>query len=196
MKVILLFIVLLFTRSIDCMSNNRLDSLFKALDITIENKLLYSETKEKRIDSLKLKLSSPLLSASEKVLIAKNLCMEYNVYRTDSALFYSTQMELYAGEAGDRNAYIDSELFRSRIFRTMGLLKESSELLGKVDTLNLPHELKTTYLYTKLSVYNALRDFSKNNEDKEVYEDIANTLRMTLLKDENLLPINHIYVKA
>ncbi|GHU89371.1 hypothetical protein FACS1894155_06200 [Bacteroidia bacterium] len=182
--------------SFDCISNTRLDSLFKVLDRTIENKPLYSEVKEKRIDSLKLKLNNPLMPADEKISVAKNLCMEYNVYRTDSALFYSTLMELYAQQAGDREGYTDSELFRSRIFRTMGLLKESSEVLDKIDTLNLPHELKTTYLYTKLSVYNALRDFSKNNEDKEIYENMAKSLRIILLKDENLLPINHIYVKA
>ncbi len=176
-------------------SGRTLDSLLHVLDKTIENKYIYSEIKEKRIDSLKAKLNNYLLP-EDKISIAKNLCYEYNVYRTDSALLYSVKMGEYAKLAGRNEDVMDSELFRSRIFRTMGLLKEASEIVESIDTVHLSSEFRVSYLYTKLSVYNALRDFSRNNQDKEKYEYLAKSLRHTLLKDESLLPINHIYVKA
>ena len=191
-----LIISLLFIANPAFATNKHIDSLLLVLDKTIECKHIYSEIKEKRIDSLKGILENQSLSIHDKIPIIKNLCSEYNVYCTDSALQYSTLLTQYTRLIDDNDEYIDSEFLRTRIYKTMGLLKESYEVIAEIDTSGLSQRLKNSYVYTKLSVYNALRDFSRNDKDKIEYENLAKPLRYILLKDKNLQLMNRIYVKA
>src|SRR5690606_23671967 len=106
------------------------------------------------------------------------------------------KLEKYALQANDYEEYIDSELFRVRILKTMGLLKESTDILNSVDTLRISDDLKTFYLYTKLSVYNLLIKTSENNDEKKKYETITTSLRNRLVSGEVLSPMDYIYVNT
>ena len=175
--------------------NGQLDSVLHVLDKTIQNKEIYTEKKEKYIDSLKMRLNSSS-NVNDKISFTKEICLEYIVFMTDSALLYTRELEKYAKQTDDYEEYIDSELFRIRILKTMGLLKESSDILEKVDTLKISNDLKTFYLYTQLSVYNLLRDASGNNEERKKYQMLADTLRNRLASGAELSPMDHIYVNT
>src|SRR5690606_38992480 len=133
--------------------HNRLDSLLHELDKAIQDKEIYTARKEGRIDSLKKRLHASS-DVKDKIAFTKEICLHYIVFMTDSALLYTRKLEKYAMQTNDYEEYIDSELFRIRILKTMGLLKESSDILNNVDTLRISEDLKTFYLYTKMSVYN------------------------------------------
>ncbi|PRD55757.1 DUF6377 domain-containing protein [Sphingobacterium gobiense] len=175
--------------------NGQLDSLLHVLDDAIQDKDLYTAKKEKRIDSLKatLQLSSDV---KDQIAVTKEICLHYIVFMTDSALLYTRKLEKYALQANDYEEYIDSELFRVRILKTMGLLKESTDILDNIDTLKISDGLKTFYLYTKLSVYNLLIKASENNDEKKRYEASAGSLRNRLVSGETLSPMDYIYVNT
>src|SRR5690606_6293353 len=106
------------------------------------------------------------------------------------------KLEKYAMQTNDYEEYIDSELFRIRILKTMGLLKESSDILNKVDTSRISDDLKTFYLYTKLSVYKLLIKESENNDEKRRYQTATDSLRNRLVSGEKLSPMDYIYVNT
>lgn len=175
--------------------NRQLDSLLNVLDKAIQDKEIYTKRKEVHIDSLKTKLSLSS-NVNDQISITKEICLEYIVFMTDSALLYTRALEQSAKRTDDYEEYIDSELFRVRILKTMGLLKESADILDKVDTLKISDDLKTFYLYTKLSVYNLLRISSANNDEKAGYQTEADVLRNRLVADEVLSPTDYIYVNT
>src|SRR5690606_31230150 len=109
---------------------------------------------------------------------------------------YTRKLEKYALQANDYEEYIDSELFRVRILKTMGLLKESTDILNNVDTMRISDDLKTFYLYTKLSVYSLLINTSENNDEKKRYQTITASLRNRLVSEETLSPMDYIYVNT
>jgi len=175
--------------------SKQLDSLLHVLDNAIQDKDIYTAKKESSIDSLKTRLHSSS-DVKDQIAITKDICLHYIVFMTDSALLYTRKLEKYALQANDYEEYIDSELFRVRILKTMGLLKESTDILNSVDTLRISDDLKTFYLYTKLSVYNLLIKTSENNDEKKKYETITTSLRNRLVSGEVLSPMDYIYVNT
>src|SRR5690606_23335344 len=175
--------------------SKQLDSLLHVLDNAIQDKDIYTAKKESSIDSLKTRLHSSS-DVKDQIAITKDICLHYIVFMTDSALLYTRKLEKYALQANDYEEYIDAELFRVRILKTMGLLKESTDILNSVDTLRISDDLKTFYLYTKLSVYNLLIKTSENNDEKKKYETITTSLRNRLVSGEVLSPMDYIYVNT
>jgi len=175
--------------------NRELDSLLYTLDRAVKDKEIYTGKKERYIDGLKKKLNFSS-NVNDKISITKEICLEYIVFMTDSALLYTHKLEQYAKRTDDYNQYIDSELFRIRILKTMGLLKESSDILDNVDTLKISNDLKTFYLYTRLSVYNLLRESSGNDDEKKMYQILSDSLRNRLVTDEELSTMDYIYVNT
>lgn len=196
MKNSLLFIIFLISSVYTASAfNKQRDSLLHVLDKTIQDKDIYTAKKEGRIDSLKIRLHSSS-DVKDQIAITKEICLHYIVFMTDSALLYTRKLEKYALQANDYEEYIDSELFRVRILKTMGLLKESTDILNNVDTLRISDDLKTFYLYTKLSVYNLLINTSENNDEKKRYQTITASLRNRLVLGEALSPMDYIYVNT
>jgi len=196
MKRLLTFILLsLFITNNGQAYTTQTDSLLQRLDRTIANKQTYATAKEKRIELVKDKLKEAS-NLDDKISITKDICLEYIVCNADSAFSYVTILKDYVKQISDYEKYVDSELFQIRILTSMGSLKESSEMLDRIDTLRISGNLKTFYLYTKLSVYNSLRDFSGNDSDRKKYEDSAIKLRERLLSEGNLSPMDYIFVNA
>ncbi|HLT88911.1 MAG TPA: DUF6377 domain-containing protein [Sphingobacterium sp.] len=191
-------LLIIFLISSVCTANahqKQLDSVLHVLDKVIQDKDIYTAKKEGRIDSLKTRLHASS-DVKDQIAITKEICLHYIVFMTDSALLYTRKLEKYALQANDYEEYIDSELFRVRILKTMGLLKESTDILNNVDTMRISDDLKTFYLYTKLSVYSLLINTSENNDEKKRYQTITASLRNRLVSEETLSPMDYIYVNT
>ncbi|NGM66677.1 DUF6377 domain-containing protein [Sphingobacterium sp. SGR-19] len=195
MKSLLLIIFLISSIPTTNAYHKQLDSLLHVLDKAIQDKAIYAAKKESSIDSLKTRLHVSS-DVKDQIAITKEICLHYIVFMTDSALLYTRKLEKYALQANDYEEYIDSELFRVRILKTMGLLKESVDILNTVDTLRISNDLKTFYLYTKMSVYNLLIKTSENNDEKKRYQTITSSLRNRLVSGEALSPMDYIYVNT
>ncbi|PRD46564.1 DUF6377 domain-containing protein [Sphingobacterium haloxyli] len=195
MKSLLLIIFLISSVSTTNAYHKQLDSLLHVLDKAIQDKATYAAKKEGSIDSLKTRLHVSS-NVKDQIAITKEICLHYIVFMTDSALLYTRKLEKYALQTNDYEEYIDSELFRVRILKTMGLLKESVDILNTVDTLRISDDLKTFYLYTKMSVYSLLIKTSENNEEKKRYQTITASLRNRLVSGEALSPLDYIYVNT
>ncbi|MBD1434751.1 tetratricopeptide repeat protein [Sphingobacterium sp. DN00404] len=195
MKSLVLIIFLIASASTANAYHKQLDSLLHVLDKAIQDKNIYAAKKEGAIDSLKTRLHESS-DVKDQIAITKEICLHYIVFMTDSALLYTRKLEKYALQANDYEEYIDSELFRVRILKTMGLLKESTDILNNVDTLRISDDLKTFYLYTKMSVYNLLIKTSENNDEKKRYQTITASLRNRLVSGETLSPMDYIYVNT
>ncbi|RZF61288.1 DUF6377 domain-containing protein [Sphingobacterium corticibacterium] len=195
MKSLVLIIFLIVSVSTANAYHKQLDSLLHVLDKAIQDKNIYAAKKEGAIDSLKTRLHESS-DVKDQIAITKEICLHYIVFMTDSALLYTRKLEKYALQANDYEEYIDSELFRVRILKTMGLLKESTDILNNVDTLRISEDLKTFYLYTKMSVYNLLIKTSENNDEKKRYQTITASLRNRLVSEETLSPMDYIYVNT
>lgn len=195
MKSLLLIIFLISSIPTTNAYHKQLDSLLHVLDKAIQDKAIYTAKKEGSIDSLKTRLHVSS-DVKDQIAITKEICLHYIVFMTDSALLYTRKLEKYALQANDYEEYIDSELFRVRILKTMGLLKESVDILNTVDTLRISNDLKTFYLYTKMSVYNLLIKTSESNDEKKRYQTITSSLRNRLVSGEALSPMDYIYVNT
>ena len=195
MKYILYTVIFFFFSNAGNAYNKQIDSLLCILDEAIDKKPLFTDKKEADINHLKTQLYKPL-PVEKKISITKDICLEYIVFMTDSALLYTNKLEEYARQLENYEEHVDAELFRVRILKTIGLLKESSEILDKIDTLNISNNLKEFYFYTKLSVYNLMRDSAIDSREKIKYKEQSDKFRARLIEKQTLSSMDLVYIST
>lgn len=170
------------------------DSLLRVLDTTILHKAHYSAIREAGIDEIKVRFlvaSSP----DSKANLANNIALRYIVCRTDSAMLYASRMVEYAAKADNEPLLAKANIHRARIMRVMGLYKEAWELLDSVGR-HLPDQMIADYLDTRLSIANAMREYTTEENIKHEYEGLAVRIRDSLLKLPSLPAMSRLFISA
>lgn len=151
------------------------DLLLKKLDQTVNEYEFYLNRKETKINKIKslLKLSS---SDIEKQDIYGNLYLEYKSYQSDSALVYARKSLEISRKINNPEKINLSTLNVASIMATLGMYKESIDMLETVDVKLTPN-IKGTYYWTNRIVYGNLTDYATSSQEKDNYNLLSKKYR-------------------
>lgn len=143
------------------------DSLLKELDNTVNEYGLYLNRKEADINKLKglLHYTSTDL---QKFDIYGKLYVQYKAYQSDSALIYARKSVLISQKLKNPDKVNEAKLNVASIMGTLGMYKESLDILETIN-INLTPNLKGTYYWTNRIIYGYLNDYGASSEEKKEY---------------------------
>ena len=167
-KIIFLFILLFVVVNITS-AKNRLDSLFNELDNKIENREVYIELKEAKIEELKTEKMKLNLSAKNLYTINAALYKEYRAYISDSAIYYLNQNLGIAYNLKDPQKINETSITTAALFSALGMYKEAIDMLGDVRKDFFDKQQKADYYLTCRNIYMGLGIYSQNVRGKEEY---------------------------
>lgn len=122
--------------------------LLDSLDSSLGKSAAYTAEKERRISSLKRRLSQTA-NPEQRFWICRNLVDEYSSYNSDSALHYIDASTAVGRQAGRREWVDEMNLNRAYIYAATGLLAEAESALNEVDPRQMTPALATEY-YNRL----------------------------------------------
>jgi predicted Holliday junction resolvase-like endonuclease len=185
-----LIIVVLFP--VLLLAQNNFDSLLKELDNTVDNYQLYSSRKESEINKLKESLKQNATNIRKQEVYRK-LFDEYKLFQSDSALVYARKNFQIAEKLDDPRKISESQLDLASIMGTLGMYKEATDLLNKIN-INRSPDLKAYYFTVNSAVYGYMSDYAASPQEKEKYVLLTKKYRDSSL---NFYPIqSRAYIMA
>ncbi|TRX02010.1 DUF6377 domain-containing protein [Flavobacterium gawalongense] len=151
------------------------DSLLKELDNTVNEYELYLNRKEADINKLKglLHYTSTDL---QKFEIYGKLYVQYKAYQSDSALIYARKSLLISQKLKNTDKVNEAKLNVASIMGTLGMYKESLDILETIN-INLTPNLKGTYYWTNRIIYGYLNDYGTSSQEKKEYDALTKKYR-------------------
>lgn len=122
--------------------------LLDSLDSSLGKSAAYTAEKERRISSLRRRLSQTA-NPEQRFWICRNLVDEFSSYNSDSALYYIDASTAVARQTGRREWVDEMNLNRAYIYAATGLLAEAESALNEVDPRQMTPALATEY-YNRL----------------------------------------------
>ena len=122
--------------------------LLDSLDSSLGKSAAYTAEKERRISSLRRRLSQTA-NPEQRFWISRNLVDEYSSYNSDSALHYIDASTAVGRQTGRREWVDEMNLNRAYIYAATGLLSEAESALNEVDPRQMTPALATEY-YNRL----------------------------------------------
>lgn len=129
--------------SIVCFAFDR-TALLKNLDEKIDQRQLYIDQKERRIDSLRNQLTMHL-TIDEKYSKNHQIFEEYSTYRFDSAMVYVFYNKEIADRTNNQKYKDESSIDLSFLLSTTGMYRESIENLNNINRQHLDSTLLLEY---------------------------------------------------
>lgn len=122
--------------------------LLDSLDSSLGKSAAYTAEKERRISSLRRRLSQTA-NPEQRFWICRNLVDEYCSYNSDSALHYIDASTAVGRQTGRREWVDEMNLNRAYIYAATGLLSEAESALNEVDPRQMTPALASEY-YNRL----------------------------------------------
>lgn len=122
--------------------------LLDSLDSSLGKSAAYTAEKERRISSLRRRLSHTA-NPEQRFWICRNLVDEYSSYNSDSALHYIDASTAVGRQTGRREWVDEMNLNRAYIYAATGLLAEAESALNEVDPRQMTPALASEY-YNRL----------------------------------------------
>lgn len=164
------------------------DSLRKVLDQTLQNRNVYTQEKENRIDDIKRHLQKSEIQEEQYKFILQ-IIEEYKVYDCDSAMAYIDKNRMLAERLGREEWLIRNKLQCSFVLSSSGLFVEAIEVLKSIHAGKLSDELKILYYKDMEKLYLNLKDYTSDSPFSNQYLAEASRYADTVLA---LLPENAV----
>jgi len=143
------------------------DSLLKELDNSVNEYGVYLNRKEADINKLKGLLHYTATDL-QKFDIYGKLYVQYKAYQSDSALIYARKSLLISQKLKNPDKVNEAKLNVASIMGTLGMYKESLDILETIN-IHLTPNLKGTYYWTNRIIYGYLNDYVASNQEKKEY---------------------------
>lgn len=169
-------------------TNNVVDSLLSQLDQVIQNRPVYIEQKEKKLNDLRKALRQRISDENRFTLLGEYLD-EYRSYNTDSSLYISRERYQVALRMKNKEHQDNALMNTAEIMGTAGMYKEAIDLMQNVHINQLPDELHPYYYHIYRTVYGLMADYAVTEQEKKLYTEITDKYRDSLLlvNKDNLL---------
>ena len=169
-------------------TNNVVDSLLSQLDQVIQNRPVYIEQKEKKLNDLRKALRQRISDENRFTLLGEYLD-EYRSYNTDSSLYISRERYQVALRMKNKEHQDNALMNTAEIMGTAGMYKEAIDLMQNVHINQLPDELHPYYYHIYRTVYGLMADYAVTEQEKKLYAEITDKYRDSLLlvNKDNLL---------
>lgn len=142
---IIFTILFICTVSIHLYSKNEADSVFSILNRELNNKAVYIDKKEQKINGLKELLDTPNLLKAQEYDINMKLSAEYKKYKIDSAIFYVEKNQEIAAILHDKDMIDETNLKLSLLYSASGIYLESKQILNTINRQALSEKLLPLY---------------------------------------------------
>jgi hypothetical protein len=187
------FFILIFF-PIFVFSQTTIDSLLNELDTTIENSQNYKVKKESEIEKLNelLKYTSTNI---QKYEIYDKLYGKYRWYQSDSALNYARKSLKIANQLNDIDKTNTAKLNLASIMETLGMYKEATEILNKID-IQLTPEKKGNYFGVSSSLYLSMSYYAASAEEKNKYILLRKQYSDSILQFYPVESKSHLFTKS
>lgn len=156
MKIVLLYLLLLFGNSFLAYSKKGATTTLTRLDKILEKQDSYVKQKEARIDSLKKQLGIPNLSLEQQYILFKDICKEYKSYISDSSLVYAMRSNQIAQQLNNKVWKDESNINTMFALITRGMYKEAIEVQQRIDRNMLSDSLLTLWYHCQQQLNHAL----------------------------------------
>lgn len=151
------------------------DSLLKNLDQVVNDYAFYLNRKEVKINKIKSLLKSTT-SDLQKQEIYDKLYLEYKSFQSDSALVYARKQLQVSDKIKNPEKLNLAKLNVASIMATLGMYKESIDMLETV-AIQLTPTIKGNYYWTNRIVYGNLTDYATSNQEKTKYDLLSKKYR-------------------
>lgn len=159
-------------------AGNSLDSLLNELDRTIRDEQVYNEQKVNYINNLQFKLSASSLTDEDRYLLYQQLAKEYESFRCDTAIIYSTERLALAVKTGNMNWVNESKFQLAAVLSKACMFEKAIGILESVDKSSLTAQQLVLFYRTYLSTYIYMTEFYQHgyeidelSDKREVYRD-------------------------
>lgn len=149
--------------------------LLDSLDSSLGKSAAYTAEKERRISSLRRRLSQTP-NPEQRFWICRNLVDEYSSYNSDSALHYIDASTAVGRQAGRREWIDEMNLNRAYIYAATGLLSEAESALNEVDPRQMTPALATEYYNRVLFVLTHKDQYLGKNSLTRPYSERAKAM--------------------
>lgn len=144
------------------------DSIMIRLDEVMSKKGVYVNEKEQRILGLKQLLTLHNLSSTQLYDTYRKLYLEYEKFKTDSAVYYVLKNRDIAVEIGNLKLQYETDLQLACLYSTKGMYIEAKDILDKVQKEKIPADLIPEYYRT----YNAFYShYALSNKEEKYYRE-------------------------
>jgi len=150
-------------------------TLLKELDNTVDNYQVYSNRKENEINKLKDLLAHSSTDL-QKYDIGQKLFDEYKLYQSDSALAYARKNLRIATILRDVTKINSAKLNLASIMGTLGMYKEATDVLDKIDIKATP-SLYGNFYRVNTTIYLSMSDYAASAQEKKKYDALTRQYR-------------------
>lgn len=168
-----------------------LDSLLAQLDKTIHEHSIYSQSRERQIEQLKLLIERTVPNSLEHYELSKDLYQAYKPYICDSAIHYLNLCVDIADRLNDTYHKQESMLQLAHLAGSTGMYKEGMDILSEIDRSKLPRPLLADYYYTLEHLYGELGFYTQDKKKSAYYTRLSylygDTLQGVLPPDDDRL---------
>ena len=145
-----------------------LDSLYRCLDVAIENTPNYIDAKEKRIGELKLK-AKKAAGLYERYELARELYQEYMPYVNDSAIVCLQECIRLCEQMGEKSRAAECRALLALQCSNTGMFDEAQAILQEVPQEGIDSIAWGRYYEASRHVYGELAYYSRVPGQKELY---------------------------
>lgn len=170
-------------------AGNVVDSLLQQLDQAIQNRPMYIEQKERKLNSLR-DLLRQRISDDDRFALLGEFLEEYRSYNTDSSFYISRERYQIALQTKNQVHQALALMNTAEIMGTTGMYKEAIDLMQKVHVDYISDELCPYYYHIYRTVYGLMADYAVTELEKKRYSEITDKYRDSLLlvnKDNPLI---------
>jgi Domain of unknown function (DUF6377) len=150
-------------------------SLLEKLDLTVNEYSFYLNQKEAAITKLKGLLHNPSTDL-QKFEIYGKLYLQYKAYQLDSALTYARKSLVISEKLKNLDKENEAKLNVASIMGTLGMYKESIDILETVPIKLTPNS-SGNYYGTHRIVYGYLTEYATSIQEKKKYHDLTKKYR-------------------
>ncbi len=176
-------------------TNSVVDSLLSQLDQVIQNRPVYIEQKEKKLNDLRKTLRQRISDENRFTLLGEYLD-EYRSYNTDSSLYISRERYQVALRMKNRDHQDNALMNTAEIMGMAGMYKEAVDLMHNVHINQLPDELHPYYYHIYRTIYGLMADYAVTEREKKLYAEITDHYRDSLLLINKENPLVHALIQS
>ncbi len=168
MKKLFILIILSGYPFLEIYSSQRIDSLLKVLDYTINNRVIYEEKKETEIRKLKQE-KNELDDIISIYNINKEIISQYESFIYDSAEYYILENIGLAEKLGDNDLLKESQIEQAFMYSLSGLFIQAHGILASIEYDQLPTLSKCKYCWTYIRYYENLIKYTADENYSRQY---------------------------
>ncbi len=162
-------------------AQSRTDSVLKLLDDAIKKRAQFAETKEFRIDSLKIAVNQNS-DIEKSYILYTRIFEEYKKYNLDSALWVAKKKNAIARRLNNVQLQYESQMNIAEMLGKMGMYKETFDIMDRIKRSDLEKSQWSYYFHLFHSIYSLLLQNALSQQEKKHYKSIITFYKDSLLQ--------------